>query len=98
MPVAGLPVNNQVGHFVRYGVAHEIIKIFYQKLLIEAQEGFAAVISPGLPGTPPAQRKIDQGIRKIKSVICTGSLLSLTYGGLDLFQEFPVLCVVGHVN
>lgn len=96
---AGLPVNDQVGHFVRDGVAQKVIEVLCQQLLVDAQAGFATVIDHGLPSASATQGKVDRGLGQVQPIEIAGALLCLTHGCFDLLLElFRLLLIAGHVS
>jgi hypothetical protein len=73
--VASLPVDHQVGDFVRNGIFQKIWEVLCQKLAIEAKTRCAIAINPCLTGAAAAQREVDRCLRQIDAVERTGSHL-----------------------
>jgi hypothetical protein len=53
-PFVGFPVDHQMSDFVGDGIFQEIIEIFRQQLLVNAQTGVTVAINSGLTGTTAA--------------------------------------------
>lgn len=91
------PVNDQVRHFMRDGIAQKIIEILQQQLLVDTQAGAAITINPGLACTATAQRKVNRGPGQVNAIIIAGTIFCLTHDGFSFTQEFYIFWFVGHV-
>ena len=83
-----------MGDFVRDRIAQEVIEIFREQLLVDAQAGLAVAVNSGLASAATAQGKVDCCFGQVDAVKTAGQLFRLTNDCFGLLLEV----FVGHVR
>ena len=95
--LAGLPVHNQVGDFMRDGRVQKVFKVLDQQLKVDAQVRAAILADPGLAGTTPTQGKVDCRLRQRESVKMTSPPFGIADGFFGKLQNIRVLLLFWHL-